>query len=333
MFRVVVPDCLAPPAALEAGLLDGFAEVACLQARSTAELHGRLTDADGILLYHEVELTADLVAEMKRCRVIVRCGAGYDNIDLQAAGEKGIVVSNVPDYGVDEVADHTMAMLLASARGLPKAERRLRGPLVPWDRAAIEPVPRLGDQTLGIIGCGRIGTAVLERARGFKMRILVCDPYLRPGMNKALGFEWVGLGKLLAESDFVTLHTPLTEETRNLIDREAIGKMRDGSVLVNTSRGAVVDDTALVDALRAGKLGGAGIDVLPDEPPTPEMPLMALWREDSEPPVNLIITPHVAYYSEAALMEMRTRGVAELRRVLEGRPPRQCVNSQWLSPR
>jgi phosphoglycerate dehydrogenase-like enzyme len=188
----------------------------------------------------------------------------------------------------------------------------------------------LADCTLGIVGCGRIGAAAALRAKALKMRVLVCDPYLRPGMDKALGVETVELQELLARSDAVSLHTPLTEETRHMIDAAALQSMKGSAVLINTARGAVVDVAALAEALRAGRLAGAGIDVLPEEPPAPDNPLVKLWEEQGQGALNLVITPHTAYYSEAALIEIREKSSAEVARILQGKRPLNCVNLAWL---
>jgi lactate dehydrogenase-like 2-hydroxyacid dehydrogenase len=286
-------------------------------------------DADALLVYHEVSITGELIAAMDHCRVIVRCGAGYDNIDLAAAANKGIVVSNTPDYGVDEVADHAIALMLACNRRLLVAERRLRfaDPLAPWDRGAVEPVHRLAGSTFGVIGCGRIGAATALRAKALKMRVLVHDPYFPSGMDKVLGISRVDLQTLLVQSDVVSLHTPLTGETRHLINAQTLSAMKATAYLINTARGAVVDIHALASALRERRLAGAGIDVLPEEPPTPDNPLIQLWRETGPDPVNLVITPHTAYYSGASLIEIRTKASAEAARVLRGERPQNQVNS------
>lgn len=330
MFKVYIPDCLKPPLPLEEGILDGLAELICLGAGSVEELEGRLTDADGILLYHEVSLTPEIINELQQCKSIVRCGVGYDNVDIQAAGQKGIPVSNVPDYGVDEVADHAIGMMLCCNRGILKAERRLRRTLTPWNAEAVEPVFRIAGSTMGIVGCGRIGSATALRAQALRMKVLVYDPYLRPGIDKALGVTQVSLEHLLKLSDVVSLHTPLTEETRHIINERTLRLMKKTALLVNTARGAVVDTEALARELDAGTIAGAGIDVLATEPPHQGMGLIRLWQEDRNPPVNLVITPHTAYYSAAGFDEMRTKGAAELARVLRGEPPLNCVNTQFL---
>lgn len=332
MFKVVITDSLAPPVQIEESALDGVASVHCLRARGAEELKGRLRDADGILLYHEVWIPPEILDEMTRCRVIVRCGVGYDNVDVKAAGARGIVVCNVPDYGVDEVADHAIGMMLALNRGFMKAERALRTALRPWDCEAVKPVMRLAGATMGIVGCGRIGSATALRAKALKMNVLVYDPYLRPGTDKVLGVEQTDLKFLLRHSDVVSLHCPLTAETRRIIDGNALGEMKETAFLVNTARGEVVDTDILADVLREHGIAGAGIDVLASEPPTVSQKLIQLWQEEIQPPVNLMITPHVAYYSESGFVEMRRKGAEELARVLRGEAPLNCVNAKWLTP-
>jgi D-3-phosphoglycerate dehydrogenase/C-terminal binding protein len=185
---------------------------------------------------------------------------------------------------------------------------------------------------MGIVGLGRIGSATALRAKAFKMRVVACDPYLRPGTEKVLGVEMMDLPALLAQSDVVSIHTPLTEETRDLIDAAALARMKPTAVLINTARGAVVNTDALAEALRAGRLAGAAIDVLPIEPPTADMAIIQLWQRQTEPLVNLIITPHVAFYSDAGIVEMRTKAAQEIGRAFRGEPLRNCVNAEFLRP-
>jgi len=331
MAEVIVTDHLVPPASIEQEVLESVATVHCLQAKSIAELRGKLTEAEGLIVFHEITLPADLLAELSCCRVIVRCGVGYDNVDCKVAGGLGIPVCNVPDYGVDEVADHSIGLMIACNRGFIVAERRLRQHLSPWDCRAIPPVMRMTGATLGIIGCGRIGSATALRGKALGMKVIVYDPYLRPGMEKVLGVLPVDLSDLLAQSDIVSLHVPLSAETEKLIDAKALSMMKPSAILINTARGAVVDVDALAEVLRAGKLGGAGIDVLPSEPPPVDQPLVDLWKQPSDPPINLIITPHVAFYSAAGYVEMRTKAAQEILRVLQGAAPNNCVNQEWLT--
>ena len=197
----------------------------------------------------------------------------------------------------------------------------------------MEPVFRLAGATMGIVGLGRIGTATALRAKAFKMRVIACDPYIRSGVDKAIGVTLADLPDLLAQSDVVSLHVPLTDETMNMIDNAAFGRMKRHAILINTARGAVVDMNALCVALRENRIGSAGLDVLPTEPPAGNDPIIQLWREAAERPVNLVLTPHTAFYSEAGLLEMREKAALEIARLLAGKAPRNCVNSEFLRGR
>lgn len=327
MFRVGVTDFLTEPAPLQTAALAGLAQVECLHARDEAELVGRVEALDALVVYHDIRLTARIMPHLKACKVIVRGGVGYDNVDAAAAGKQGIYVCNVPDYGVDEVADHAIGMMLAVTRKIVYADRALRAGERTWAHYLVEPVPRLADATLGIFGLGRIGTATALRAKAFKLRVIACDPYIPDGRGKAIGVEMVDRDELLATSDIVSLHTPLTDETRNLIDAAALAKMKPSAVLINTARGEVVDIDALDHALRAGRLAGAGLDVLPAEPPDDGHPLVRLWRENENGrSPNLVITPHVAFYSVMAFTDICEKATTEIARVLRGEKPRNPVN-------
>jgi D-3-phosphoglycerate dehydrogenase/C-terminal binding protein len=295
-------------------------------AHSPEELDGRIEQADGLIVFHEIHIPAATIHRLHRCRVIVRGGVGFDNVDLPAARMRGIRVCNVPDYGVDEVADHAIALMLAVNRGFVRVERALRPSLRPWDKRAVEPVPRLAGQTFGVVGLGRIGAATALRAKAFRMRVIACDPYLRPGMDKVYGVPLVDLETLLTESDVVSLHTPLTNETRHLINARTLARMKPTAILLNTARGAVVEIDALAHALEERRLFGAGIDVLPLEPPDPACPLLRLWQADHQPPLNLVITPHTAFYSESAVEEIRVKAAREVARVLRGKDPLNPVD-------
>ena len=326
MYRVVITDCMPPPARIEMEVLDGIATVECLEAKTVTELTGRLTDADAVILYHEVSLNRETMQELGRCRIIARGGVGYDNVDLEAASEFGIVVTNVPDYGVDEVADHAIGLMLSLRRGINQCQQDLKRALRPWDRDAVQPLRRLAGQTFGVIGCGRIGTATAMRAKALRMRVVFFDPYLSAGMEKAMGFERVHqLEDLLKQSDVVSLHVPLTEETRRMIDADALGLMKTEAILINTARGEVVNTEALARSLEQGSLRGAGIDVLPYEPVAEDDPLVQLWRNR---PMNsrLLLTPHIAYYSEEALEEIRRSTATQVRCVLMGLDPQNVVS-------
>ena len=328
-FRVQITDYIAPPALFEERVLSDIAEVICLEQIGEAALEGKIEDADALLVFHTVKISGASIRRLKKCRGIVRCGVGYDNVDLAAAGEKGIDVCNVPDYGVDEVADHAMALMLACARGLRFTEHRLRKNRTPWSIRVLQPLQRLAGATFGVIGLGRIGTATAMRAKAFRMRVVACDPYIPDGMDKALDVTLMSLDELMAVSDVVSVHTPLTEETLRIVGAPQLARMKPHAILINTARGKCVDVQALTESLKEGKIGGAGLDVLPDEPPEVNEPIVTLWQQE-EPLVNLLITPHSAFYSEHSLEEMRIKAAEEVRRILLGKRPHNVVNREFL---
>ncbi|MCX8037016.1 MAG: C-terminal binding protein [Candidatus Sumerlaeia bacterium] len=328
LFHVVIADLLNDDLAPEREILGGLAEVTALQARSEAELAGRIEQADAIILYHEVTLTRATIERLQKCRIIVRGGVGFDNVDLAFARSRGIPVANTPDYGSEEVADSALGMLLALARGIHRANSILRARRGNWTYEVAAPLVRLRGRTLGIVGLGRIGTAMAVRGKSLGMDVAFYDPYKPDGYDKALGIRRVEeLRDLLAQSLAVSLHCPLTDETRHLIDAKALAAMPRGAYLINTARGGVVDCSALLDVLVAGHLAGAGIDVLPHEPPADSDPLIAAWRDPMHPAHHrLILNPHLAWYCEDGKREMRRKAAATCRRALRGEPIRNIVN-------
>jgi lactate dehydrogenase-like 2-hydroxyacid dehydrogenase len=318
-WTVVVPDRLNPPADVEQAVFGELASVVTLGAKTESELIGKIEDADAILAWHDLRWSSDVLATLRRCKVLVRVGVGFDNVDLDAAAARAIVVCNVPDYGTHDVADHAMALLLALARGLPGHDRAVRAGPQDW-RWGVTPTFRLTDKTLGLVGLGRIGTATAVRAKAFGMRVVFYDPYRPAGWDKAIGIERVhSLADLAAESDVVSLHVPLTSETRNMISTPFFRAAKHGMSLVNTARGPVVDWAAFSAAFRDGVVASAGFDVLPDEPLDRNDPLLAAWiANDSAVRDRLVITPHAAFYSLEAMAEMRRKAAEEALRVLRG---------------
>ncbi len=326
--QVVITDLIVEPLEPERRILDGAAEIRALNARTEAELEGQIEDADAILVYHYFRFTRASIERLRNCKVIVRPGVGYDGIDIAAARERSIPVCNVPDYGTEEVADSALAMALALARGTHFLNSRLRRGIGDWNVDQAAPIPRLRGRVFGIVGCGRIGTAAAIRAKNFGFDVRFFDPNLPDGADKALGIRRAeSLTDLLAASHIVSLHCPLTEETRGMIGAAEIAKMPRGSVLVNTSRGGVVETAAVVEALASGHLAGAGIDVLEQEPPPKDSPILTAWR-DSEHPAHdrLLLNPHTAFYCEEGAEEFRTKGAQEVLRALRGEPLRNVVN-------
>jgi len=252
---------------------------------------------------------------MPNCRIIARFGIGVDTIDLEAATRAGIIVTNNPTYCIDEVAEHTMALLLACARKVPLYDRLVRASR--WEVPPGKPMFRLSGRTLGLVGFGNIARQVAVRAATFGMRILYADPFVAEGQFKEPGTK-ADLDQLLAESDFVSVHPPLTPDTRRMIDDAALAKMKKTAFLINCARGPVVDTDALVRALDAGKIAGCALDTTDPEPLPDPHPLRG--RE------NVVITPHVAWYSEQALVGLQAGAPGEVRRVLTGEWPVNVVN-------
>lgn len=325
--KVVVTDFYTGELEQERAVLADLAEISCCGAVTEDELVGRVEDADALMVYHTLQLTRRTIERLERCRLIVRCGVGFDNVDHAFARERGIPVANVPDYGSEEVADSAVAMALALARGIAFLNSRLRSSLGPWRHNQVAPLERLRGQAFGVVGLGRIGTAAALRAKAFGLEVIFYDPYKPDGFDKALGITRVeNLEELLERSRIVSLHCPLSDETRRFIDAAALARMPAGAYLVNTARGEIVDTGAVADALLSGHLAGAGIDVFPREPPLDD-PLVRAWQDPEHPAYHrVLVTPHSAFYSEAGLLDMRVKGAEACRRALLGLPLRSVVN-------
>jgi C-terminal binding protein len=314
-FSVVIADFLEE-ASVETRILGDIARLTLAGATCEDDLADHLSDADALILFHDITLVGEATfSRAPRCQCIVRAGVGYNNIDRAAAARRGVMVCNVPDYGTEEVADHAIMFLLAMARKLPPSEAAIRAG--GWDYRTVLGAPRLRGKTFGIVGCGRIGTATALRARAFGLDVVFYDPLVPQGLDKALGIRRTHrLGDLLEQSHFVSLHCYLDATTHHLIDADALGRMRPGAFLINTARGPVVDQEALLRALDAGKLAGAGLDVVEREPLDDD-------RLRRHP--RVILTPHSAFYSVEGYDELRTKTAEEVRRILLGEPPRNPV--------
>jgi len=328
MHRVVITDFIADALEPERRILDGLATVEALDAYSEEDCRGRIESADAVMMYHNLALTRATIERLERCRLIVRCGVGIDNVDHAFARSRGIAVANVPDYGTEDVADTAIGMMLAMVRGINQYNVRLRDRPDPWMYTVTVPLRRLRGRVFGVVGFGRIGIAAALRARALGMEVVFLDPFKQDGYDKAIGARRVeSLRELLAQTDVLSLHCPLTPETAGLVNAETLEWLPRGSYLVNTSRGGVVDTAALPAALASGRLAGAAIDVLVQEPPRADDPLLAAWRDPAHPAhERLIINPHAAFYSEEGLVDMRTKGTDACRRALLGLPLRNVVN-------
>jgi D-3-phosphoglycerate dehydrogenase/C-terminal binding protein len=327
-FQIFISDFIADSLEIEREILGDIADVTALDAHSEIELVGRIEHADAIMLYHNLAISRSTIEHLKQCRLIVRCGVGFDNVDHAYARSRGIDVANVPDYGTEEVADSAIGMMLALTRGINFYNVRMRETPDPWMYSTAGKLFRLRGRTFGILGLGRIGSATAIRAKALGMNVIFYDPFKQDGYDKALGIRRVeSLDELLENSFVLSVHCPNTPETKHIINAKSIQKMPTGSYLINTARGAVVDVTALPNAIASGKLAGAAIDVLVDEPPAPDNPLLAAWRDPSHPAyTRLIINPHSAFYSEEGLEDMRIKGSQACRNALLGAPLRNIIN-------
>jgi D-3-phosphoglycerate dehydrogenase len=264
-------------------------------------------DADAVLVTY-AKLPGDLLRQFKNCKAIGRFGLGVDNIDLPAAKALGIAVNYVPDYCLREVSDHAMALLLALARKVTLSNTLVQSGR--WEVPPLVPLRRLEGQVLGLVGFGNIPRRVAPKAQAFGLKVLTHDPYVAPDALAAEGVEAVSFDDLLARSDFISVHAPLLPATRGLMNAAALAKMKKGAFLINTARGPLVDEAALVAALDSGQLGGAALDVVTTEPPAKDSPLIG--RD------NVILTPHTAFYSVEALEELQTKCASDVARVLSG---------------
>src|SRR5437588_6016183 len=278
-------------------------------------------DADALLATY-AKITAEMIRQMTRCRIISRFGIGVDNVDIPAATERGIVVTKVPDYCIDEVSDHAMALLLSLVRKIPFSSARAHAGK--WEMPAVVPIHRLRGTVLGLVGFGRIPQVVAPKAKSFGMRVVSFDPYIPREVFEHAGVQSVEFGELLKLSDYISIHSPLLPETQGLFNAAIFRQMKPSAYLINTARGPIVDETALAHALDAGQLAGAALDVMPKEPPT-DSPLFGR--------PNVIITPHTSFYSEESLVDLQTKAAEEVVRVLKGEAPKNPVNPEALKAR
>jgi D-3-phosphoglycerate dehydrogenase len=323
MTTVSIPD---PAESLAPFDEERAAATACGAELVIGDGKGPLRDAEAILTVGLISIDAAAIAGLERCRLIVRYGIGVDTIDLVAATERGIVVANAPTYCVEEVSDHTAALALSLARRVPALDGaiRARG----WEEAqgALGGIRRMRSRTLGVVGMGRIGSTLAAKLSPFVGRTLGYDPNLTAEQIAGRGAEPASLEMLLREADIVSLHVPLSAATRGLIDAAALALMKPTALLVNTSRGPIVDETALAAALIEGRLGGAALDVVEREPLSPDSPLLAIDRQ------RLVLTPHAAASSDDSLVDLRREVIAAMQAVLSGRWPASVMNPS-VTPR
>jgi len=320
-FIVAITDYVFPSLGPEQRVLAPLGvELRPQQCRSEDEIIALVQDADAILNCY-AKMTARVIARLTRCKIIARYGIGVDNVDLTAATKARVLVTNVPDYCIDEVSDHALALLLTLARRTAAADTAVKAGA--WDVVAHAGIRRLRGQTLGLIGFGKIAKMLASKVQPLGMRLLVHDPYLDPAIISQLGAEAATLERLLADADAISIHVPLSPETHNLIGQRELALMKPTAFLINTSRGGIVDEQALAEALKEQRLGGAALDVLSAEPPPLDHPLRQA--------PNMILTPHLAFYSRESVTELQTKAAEEVARALKGEAPRSPVNPEVLT--
>lgn len=318
-WKVVVTDWEYTDLQFEEQVFQGTdVELIPAQCKTEAEVIEACRDADGIINQY-APISRTVIESLTNCKVIARYGVGVNTIDLQAATEKGICVANVPDYCMDEVADHALALMLNLARKITLANQYVKNGN--WDFKVTQPLHRLRGKTIGLIGLGKIPQVLAEKVKPLGLRILAYDPYVPQEWVKDRGISLVSLAELCQEADFISVHAPLTESTRGMLGNEQFALMKPDAVVINTSRGPVIDERALVRALQEGRIAGAALDVVEEEPMRDDHPLLAMN--------NVLLTPHVAWYSEESAAEMRTKaalGVADV--LLYGEYPKYLVNRE-----
>jgi D-3-phosphoglycerate dehydrogenase len=318
---VLVTDVTWPSTEPEAAVLARVgASLVLAETGAEGELLELVLQADAILTCFK-QVSPEVVRAGERLQVIGRYGIGVDNIAVEEATRLGIPVTNVPGYCVDEVAEHVLALLLAHERGICRYDRGVRAG--DWSLTQGLPMRRVAGRTLGILGFGRIGQALARKARGLELRIVVHDPTAPDAELASLAAEPVSLEELAARSDYLSVHAPLTDATRGLVDRDFLRRMKPTAFLVNAARGPIVDQAALLEALREGWIAGAGLDVFVPERLPPGHPLLA------QP--NLVATPHVAFYSEESVLELEVKAAENVVAILEGRRPEHVVNPEVLA--
>lgn len=320
-MRIVITDCdhETIEEELDVAAQHGV-EVVQARCRSEDEVIEAARDADGILVQY-APVTDRVLEALPRLRAIGRYGVGVDTVDVDAATARRVAVSNVPDYGTEDVSDHAVALALALVRGVVQLDRGVRAGQ--HALTSVKPLHRVKELVFGVVGMGRIGTATAAKARALGFTVIGCDPHVPPRTEAEEGIEAVELDALLERADIVSLHVPLDASTHHLVDDAALSRTKEGAVLVNTCRGGVVDTAAVVRALRSGRLKGAALDVFEEEPLPLDSPLVDL--------PNTVLTPHAAWYSEESYSELKRRTIENVVDVCAGRTPRNILNPEVLS--
>ncbi|GHU43757.1 hypothetical protein FACS1894190_14550 [Spirochaetia bacterium] len=311
----------------------GGESIQCFKCKSEDDLPDSISRLEACMVWHELQVTKTTIDRLKNCKVIVCVGVGFNNVDTKYAGSAGIPVVNIPDYGTNDVADHTFALLLSLCRKITTYNSKLKeNPALNWDVSLGGVIHRLTNAKLGIAGLGRIGTAVAGRAKAFGMDVSFYDPYIPDGYDKSLNIKrFSDLKSMFAVSDYICIHTPLTDETYHMIGAEVLESAKTGITLINTARGAIVDLDAVYNSLKSGKLGTFASDVMEIEPPENANPLIRAFSK-GEPWLDgrMILTPHSAFYAVESRHEMREKAARQMWNAVNGIPLRNCVNKEYL---
>lgn len=332
-FTILYTDSRAAELDVESAVAQDDVELLNPQQKTFDAIAGRDWERCDAVITARMPIDAAAVPRLKHARVVVRHGVGFDVVDLEACGKAGIAVCNVPDYGTTEVADSAIAMMLAFARGTVALNAALREDLAGgWAHRHNITARRLRGACFGVIGFGRIGKAAALRARAFGMEVAFYDPDLPNGTELSFGFRRTGtLDELLALADVISIHAPLTKDTRALINAAAVAAMKKGAWVINTARGPICDTKALLDGLKSGKLAAVGLDVLPKEPGQAEDPLVAAWQAN-EPWIRgrMLLNPHAAWYSPDSFVDLRRKAMETAYFYLRDGKLTNCVNAEYL---
>ena len=332
---VVMPDArYAGAAEIEQAVFGDRAIIKPFQAPTQADISDKVwKSADALMVWGRLRCDKEMLDRAKNVKMILRMGVGFDALDIEEAGKRGIPACNVPDYGTTDVADHAIGLMLSLTRGIVQVHNNIvADPVENWRTINIPQMRRIRGTTFGIVGCGRIGTAAGLRAKALGMNVIFYDPYVRDGKDQSVGFERRDtLEDLLREADVVSIHTPLTPETDCMINGQAFSCMKDDAILITTARGRVVDLDAVTEALKANKIAAAGLDVLPKEPPEPDHPLfMALKASEDWTVGRVVVTSHVAWFSPDGARDCREKAAQTVISYLADGILKNCVNDHFL---
>ena len=317
-FKVVLTDNIFPDLIMEREML-AKVDAELIEVTESANVGPECEDADAVIDTYE-QIPAEMIEKMTKCKLIIRNGIGVNTIDVDACTKKGIMVANVPTYCLDEVATHAMTLMLSSARKITKLNDSVKSGV--WDVKVGTPVYSLQGKTLGLVGFGKIPRLVKEKSVPFGMNVIIYDPYVSAEAAEQAGAKKVEIDELIEQSDFISIHCPLTPETRGMFNKEAFKKMKKTAYIINTARGPVINEPDLIEALRNGEIAGAGLDVLMSDKVDKSNPLLAMD--------NVIITPHAGWYSEESIVTRRRQTVESVISVLEGGEPLSLINRKAL---